>query len=210
MPSQRLAPFRFLLLFTTVFCFVVIVLDRVASFPWLRLATTYLYAWTILLTAFALLLGVFQVIVIHIHRIYTGHREWVGSLLLLAMLCAVLVAGLLDPQGTLSPTVEWIFAHVIAPGQATLFALLAFFMAAAAYRYLRIGLPGGAWMLAGMVLMLLAQLPLSLLVLPAPISTALRWWLTQPVMATMRGALIGSSLALLVVGLRFLLGRNQA
>jgi hypothetical protein len=209
MPSQRLAPFRYLLLFTTVFCFVVIVLDRVGSFPWLRLATTYLYAWTILLAAFALLLGVLQVIVVHLHRIYSGHDEWVGSLVLLAMLCAVLVAGWLDPQGELSPTVEWIFAHVIAPGQSTLFALLAFFMVAAAYRYLRIGLPGGAWMLAGAVFMLVAQLPLSLLMLPAPLSTALRWWLTQPVMATMRGALIGSSLALLVVGLRFLLGRSQ-
>ncbi len=210
MPSQRLAPFRYLLLFTAVFCFVVIVLDRVGTFPWLRLATTNLYAWTILLAAFALLLGVFQVAVVHMHRIYSGHREWIGSLVLLAMLCAVLVAGLLDPQGLLSPTVEWIFAHVIAPGQATLFALLAFFMVAAAYRYLRVGLRGGAWMLVGAVLMLTAQLPLGLLVLPAPVSTALRWWLTQPVMATMRGALIGGSLALLVVGLRFLLGRNQA
>lgn len=210
MPSQRLAPLRYLLLFTGVIAFVVIVLDRVSTFPWLRLATTYLYAWTIILAAFALILGVFQVAVIHIRRIYTGHREWVNSLVLVAMLCAVLVAGLLDPLGSLSPTVEWIFAHIIAPGQATLFALLAFFMVAAAYRYLRIGLPGGDWMVVGALLMLVVQLPISLLLLPSPVMVALRWWFTQPIMATMRGALIGSSLALLVVGLHFLLGRNQA
>jgi hypothetical protein len=210
MPSQRFAPLRYLLLSTSVICFVVIVLDRVATFPWLRLTTTYLYAWTIVLAAFALLLGVFQVAVIHIRRIYTGHADWVNSLGLVAMLCAVLVAGMLDPLGSLSPTVEWIFAHMIAPGQATLFALLAFFMAAAAYRYLRIGLPGGSWMVVGALLMLVVQLPISQLLLPSSLLVVLRWWFTQPIMAAMRGALIGSSLALLVVGLRFLLGRNQA
>jgi hypothetical protein len=163
-----------------------------------------------LLAGFALLLGVANVFLVHLRRIYTGQPGWTASMGLLVALFAVFVAGLVDPRGAASPLVEWLFDSIIAPGQATLFALLAFFMAAAAYRYLRIGRTGGAWMLAGTLLMLVAQLPVAASSLPDSFKLWMDWLLMQPVMAVMRGALLGSGLALLIVGLRFLLGRNEA
>src|SRR5690242_16801919 len=88
-----------------------------------------------------------------------GVAGWPHSLALVATLVAVFVAGLLNANGVRGPIVEWIFDSVIAPGQATLFALTAFFMAAAAFRWLRIGRAGGGWMLVGALLILLAQMP---------------------------------------------------
>jgi hypothetical protein len=105
--------------------------------------------------------------------------------------------------------VEWIFDAIIAPGQASLFALLAFFMAAAAYRYMRIGRPGGAWMLAGVLAIFLVQMPASAAMTPPAFGPVVDWLLVEPVTATVRGVLLGSSLGLLIVGLRFLLGRND-
>ena len=176
---QRMVVTSYLTLTVVASCFVVIVLDRAGLAPQLRPLTTALYSWTILLAAFALVLGVVNVALVHLRRIYAGQREWLGSLVLLVTLLAVLLAGLLDSAGATNPFVEWVFDAVIAPGQATLYAMLALFMATAAFRYLRMGRAAGAWMLIGVLIMMLAQLPI--LALPATLQGALNWLVLQPV-----------------------------
>lgn len=207
MPAHRFSLTNALALLVAATCFVVIVLDRAGLAPVLHQVTTMLYQWTVLLGAFALLLGVANLGITHGRRIYGGQRDWVGSLALLATLTAVLLAGLLDGRGASSRVVEWFFDALIAPGQATIFALLAFFTAAAAFRYLRIGQPAGAWMLAGALVVFLTQLPV--VTLPPSVQTTLFWLMEQPVTATFRGVLLGSALALVIVGVRFLLGRTE-
>lgn len=209
MPTRTTSATGYLVLLTVAVCFIVITLDRVGMGPALRSLTTALYAWAVLLSAFALLLGVFNVLLMHLRRIYLGETDWGGSTVLVVALLAVLVAGLLDPQGATGPVVEWIFDAVLAPGQAMLFALLAFFTAAAAYRYLRVNQPGGVWMVAGALLMFVAQMPVSAAWLPVPLFEAMAWLLTHPLLATVRGVLLGSGLALLIAGLRFLIGRTD-
>jgi hypothetical protein len=188
-------------------CFGIITLERAGLTPQLRPVTTTLYEWTLLLAGFALLLGIANVALVHLRRILAGQRDWLGSLLLLTTLCALCLAGLLDPAGSNGFLLEWFFDAVIWPGQATLFALLAFFTATAAYRYLRLDQRGGGWMLAGALLMLIAQLPG--LALSPELQQALGWFLDQPVAAIFRGVLLGSALALVLIGIRFLLGRTE-
>jgi hypothetical protein len=206
----RLTPATHLLILSSVACFIIIVLDRVGAFPLLRQTTTLLYSWVVILAAFALILGVYSVLYLHARRIYSGQRDWPASIALVAMLAAVVVAGLADARGVFSPTMEWLFTYVIAPGQGALFALLAFFLAASAYRFLRVGTPSGNWMLLGALLVLLGQMPLMTRLLWSPLGLAVRWWLTEPIMATLRGAILGGALALVLIGVRFLLGRPQA
>lgn len=191
------------------FTFILIGLDRAGIAPILRAITTTLYLWTLLLAGFALLLGVVNVLWVHLRRLQDGQPEWPQSLALVASCLAVFVAGILYPSGVTHPTVEWVFDHLIAPGQATLYALIFFFMAVAAYRYLRFAHPGGGWMLAGALLMLVAQMPASSNLLPPEFASVVAWLLQAPVMAILRGALLGSSLALAIVGIRFLLGRTK-
>lgn len=207
MPVRRYTLTGVLSLALVAACFVIIVLDRTGLAPPLRTLTTALYNWTVLLAAFALLLGVANVVLVHFRRVYSGQRDWIGSLVLLVALFAVLLTGLLDTRSITAPAVEWFFDAIIAPGQATIFALLAFFTAAAAYRYLRIGRRGGAWMLAGALMIFAAQLPV--VALPPAAQRTFNWLLSQPVSATLRGVLLGSSLALIVIGVRFLLGRTE-
>ncbi len=208
----RLTPMRvehslrpnYLVIAVTILGVLIIGSDRIGIMPSLHAVTDTLYTWVILLAAFALLLGVVNVIWIHVRRILVGRPDRHDSLALVVTLLVVFVSGLLSPAGARSPLVEWVFDAIIAPGQATLFSLLAFFMAAAAYRFLRIGRTGGAWMLAGMLLILLVEAPLGHAVLPPAIATLAGWTLDVPGMAALRGALLGSSFALIVVGLRFL------
>lgn len=206
MDSQRAAPLTaYLSIAVAVAAFALITLDRAGIAPSLRGLTSQFYLWLLLLGAVALLLGTINLAWVHLLRIQKGQAGWVYSLVLVAALGAVLVAGIINDAGTTSPLVELIFDSIILPGQATLFALLVFFMAAAAYRFLRIGRTGGAWMLAAALLVLAVQMPAANALLPAALRGAAVWLVDVPVMAATRGALLGASVALLVVSISFLL-----
>ena len=148
-----------------------------------------------------------NVLWLHVRRIALGQRDWGLSLILVATLLAVAAGGLLNPAGPASPLSSWIFVNLIAPGQAALFAMLIFFMAAAAFQYLRVGRPGGVWMLTGALLILVVQMPIAGPWLPPWLGALAQWWIDVPGMAALRGLLLGSGLATLVVGLRMLVGR---
>jgi hypothetical protein len=182
----------------------VVVASRFDLLPGLQPVATLLYAWVLLLAAFALLLGIASVAWVHLGRIQGGEREWGLSLLLLIGLLGVFLIGVLSPAGTNSPLLEWIFDALIAPGQASLFALTGFFVAAAAYRYLRLDRPDALWILVGALLALFVQTPLSQQLLPPILTSLVDWLLAWPIMAALRGALLGGALALLLVGLRLL------
>lgn len=203
MPSTR--PDRPNLLALTVLAITVLILglDRLGA-PSMRMAATQIYRWAVVLSAFALLLGVANVGWVHLRRVLAGQTGWQHSAALLATLLVILAAGLVSPTGAASPVMEWLFDSIIAPGQASLFALLAFFMAGAAYRFLRIGRPGAAWLLAGVTLVLLVQMPAVHALLPEDAAALAGWIMDVPAMAALRGVLLGSSFALLVIAFRFL------
>ncbi len=206
MDTRRSSPITiYLLNAVAVAAFVLIALDRSGLVPSLRAFTNQFYIWLILLGAIALLVGVTNVVWVHLQHIRSGAMGWLNSVALVSATGIVLAAGLITDEGTSSPLVEWIFDGVILPGQSTLYALLAFFMAAGAYRYLRINRTGGAWMLTGALLVLLVQMPAAHDILPQPLVSATIWLVDTPVMAAVRGALLGASVALLVATISFML-----
>lgn len=204
MPNERPDRPNYLFLITLVITLLILGLDRMGM-PGLRILATQLYRWAVVLSGFALLLGVVNVSWVHLRRVMAGHVGWQHSLALLAALLVIFVAGMVSPTGVRSPVVEWLFDSVIAPGQAALFALLALFMAGAAYRYLRIGRPGAGWILAGVALVMMVQMPAAQAILPENLAALTGWIVDVPAMAALRGVLLGSSFALLVVVFRFLL-----
>lgn len=205
-PERRLRP-NYLLIVLFVALASLIVLDRLLPTPTTQTVVAILYQWLLLLGGVALLLGLVNVGWLHMGRVLRGQRDWVLSLLLVAVMLAVFVAGVVNPAGPASPLLTWVFDNVLAPGQLALFALLALVMAAAAYRFVHVGQPGGVWLLAGLLLVLVVQMPMSSAWLPAWLVGATFWFVDTPVMAALRGALLGSGIALLIVGLRLLLGR---
>lgn len=207
MHARRFSPFRWLIALFILAAMVVVGLDRTGLVPALQPIMAHFYQWLMLFGGVALLVGVVNVAWLHLRRIQAGQRDWVLSLVLLAVLVPVAVAGLLNPLGAGSPLLQWVFDSVVAPGQAALFALLLFFMAAAAYRYLRFGRPGGAWLLAGTLIVLVVQMPAATAWVPAAWVDATFWFMDGPMMAALRGLLLGSAIAMLVTGLRLLLGR---
>jgi hypothetical protein len=205
MPAVRALRPNIFVILIIVGVLLLLGIDRFVEIAPLRSAAVTIYEWGLLLSAFALLLGAINVIWVHVRRVLAGDSGWLQSLLLVVALAVVLVTGLFSATGVRSPLVELLFDTIIAPGQATLFALLAFFMAAAAYRYLRIGRQGGAWLLAGVLLVFAVQMPIANAAMPVALANFVSWVVDVPAMSALRGALLGSSFALVIVAIRFLL-----
>lgn len=192
-----------------VFGLLMLALEPSGALPGLTTAVLWFFRWLVLLGAAGLLFGAVNLFWRHIRRVQGGAHGWLHSLALVVTMVIVIGAGLIDPAGVHGPFLEWVFAHLLVPGLATLFALLIFFLAVAAYRLLRITQPGGSWMLAGFLLVLFTQAPFAAEIWPPALSSLTDWLVDKPVMAAVRGALLGASVAVLIGGLHYMLGRRR-
>ena len=156
-----------------------------------------------ILAAFALFLGLINVFRVHARKIREKPSQSLYSFVLLVSMFAVLLPGLLLSAGPSQPAVQWLFQNVQAPIQASLSALLVFFLVTAAYRLLRLRSVESAVMLLVVLLVLAGQVALGLV--PALVNIK-DWILDVPVMAGVRGILLGVALGAVLTGIRLLLG----
>lgn len=114
---------------------------------------------------------------------------------------------------------DWIFANIFFPLQATMFSLLAFFMASAAYRAFRIRSFQATLLLAAAVIVMLGRIPFGEMISPhvsesitgTPGGAYLLPWLTNWIMdkpnsAGQSGIIIGAALGAAALSLRVILG----
>ena len=174
----------------------------------LRQVHLTLLDWAIILAAVALVLGALNVVATHVRKIRDRRSGWAYSLFLLAAMGAVIVLGLADSRGPASPSVSWIFEHVQIPLQATILALLAFFVASAAYRAFRVRSVDSFIMLIAGLIVLLGQVPLGQ-ALWDRLASAKDWILSYPSTGGARGIIIGAALGAVLTGLRVLLGIDR-
>lgn len=177
-----------------------------------------LVEWTVIIAAFAILLGVMNVLRVHAQRI--GKRQGtLYSVILILAFFAVFLPGIIPassapaevskyvgPQGTI---VTFIFQYVQRPLQATMFALMAFFIATAAWRAFRVRSAASLVMLISAVLVLLGSIYVNIGKGWESLVEIKNWILTVPVMAGARGILLGIVLGIIVTSLRFLLGMEH-
>ena len=179
----------------------------VAFFPQLAEFGAFFVDLVVILAAFALLLGVANVLRVHGGKLRERQPGSVYSLVLIASMLVVIAIGLPafsdQPAGPSQPVVHWIFENILAPIQASLSALLVFLTVTAAARLLRVRSLESAVMLAVVFLVLVGQVTAGLL----PVWPRIKdWILDVPVMAAVRGILLGVALGAVLTGVRLLLG----
>jgi hypothetical protein len=164
-----------------------------------------LVGWVTIVMAFALFLGFVNVFNVHLGRIRTRQPGFIYSAVLLLALVITLVVGAGGPQ---SEWGQFIFDFILQPLEATFFALLALFIAVAAFRVLRIrNLETFAFVLFA-VIVLLGQVPLGIY-LWSEIPVIKDWVLNVPTLAGVRGILLGVALGTIATGLRVLIGADR-
>ncbi len=158
--------------------------------------------WAIIIAAFAMILGFFNVLIVHLNKILRFKQGWFYSIFLILSMMLVLFLGLIEgPQGSLTGR---IFQYILFPLQATIFSLLAFFIASAAYRAFRLRSWDSALLVITGIIVLLGQIPLW------GTLTALKEQILEvPVMAATRGILLGVALGTVATGLRIILGIDR-
>jgi hypothetical protein len=104
--------------------------------------------------------------------------------------------------------VHWIFDHIQFPLQAATFSLLAFFVATAAYRGLRMRSPEAVAFVLTAVVVLIGQVPVGRYL--GDVVPALKdWILNVPSTAGVRGIIIGVALGTIATGVRVLMGFDR-
>jgi len=167
-----------------------------------------LIQWAIILAAFALLLGVINLVLVHWKKVSTKQPGNIYSVvLLLSLVLTVIVVSLSGPTGFWS---LWIFNTFQVPVEISLLAVLAIVLVYAGARLIS---RRPKWytvlFIATALIVLLGSAPLFLLGEFTPLS-ALRAWLSQvPAMAGARGLLLGVALGTIATGLRILMGLER-
>lgn len=175
--------------------------------------------WAALIAALALVIGLVNVTGNHIGRVVRRSADWGYSLVLLAAMAVVIVAGTLyplqNPDGSLTvpsslieQPVRIVFSAVYTPLASSLLALLTFFSLSAALRAVRRRTADAAVIvIVALVVLIATSLP-QLELVPI-VSDGLRWFSDYVVLAGARGLLIGAAIGALVAGVRVLLGFDQ-
>jgi hypothetical protein len=165
-------------------------------------------SWMQIIFAFALIVGVIGVIRIHLRKLLSRRRsEWPYSATLLIGAAIMSVLGLTGGIDRGSAFL-WVFDHWQAPMQSTVFSLLAFYVASAAYRGFRARSGESVVLVLAAMIVLIGRVPLGDWITPY-IPAAADWVLTVPALAAKRAILIGIGLGIVATSLKVILGLER-
>ena len=182
---------------------LVVLLDFFFTLPLLDFIGIEFREWTIILTGFAVLLGLVNLLQVHLSRIFRRSAPNTGySVLVLLTAATVFLIGLFF--GLPSVQMDWLFNNIYIPLQGAFFALVAFFLATAAYRALRARSVETTLMLVAALIVFLGQTPLL-----SGLTQLKEWVLNVPSTAGARGILLGVALGTIATGLRLIVGQDR-
>jgi hypothetical protein len=176
--------------------------------PGLDFISDVLLQWAVILAAFALLIGMVNLVTVHANRLRERKLGSIYSLvLLLSFGAGLLIFGINAPTGAAS---MWVFQYIQLPVEASLMAVLVVTLAYSSMRLLRrrAGLLPVIFVVTAF-LVLLGMAPIYGYG-DIPVLSGLRNWIAQvPAMAGARGVLIGVALGTVATGLRILIGADR-
>lgn len=214
------------LLMTAVFGIIMIV-GFFVPHEWASVPADYLQLCAVIVVAFGYVLGGANVFAVNLDAIVRKQRDWPYKLVLVSSMAVMLVFGLfVDRERFQDPaTVSiWLYDHVYAPMNATMFALLAFFIASAAFRAFRIRTLEAGLLAAAALIVMLGRVPLGDVMVRGlvdhdglphavrtlQISTLQQWIMDVPQNAAKRAVLIGAAMGIMATGLRVILGIERS
>ncbi|RME28012.1 MAG: hypothetical protein D6800_04375 [Candidatus Zixiibacteriota bacterium] len=175
-----------------------------------------LLVWVTIIGGFTLLLGVISITRVNYRAVVTRQKGWIYNLLTLVSVFIMLIPSVLprswsplfgDDRGSIY---DWFFTYLSIPMMSTMFAMLAFYIASAAYRAFRARNAQATLLLVTASLVMLWRVPIGEALL-RQISDAIPVWLNTYVMngfnlAVQRGIIIGAALGAASMSLRIMLG----
>ncbi len=184
--------------------------------------------WFDLIAVFAFVLGGGNLVKVHVDRITKNHRDKFYSMVTIVAFLFTLIIGLLklgsEPglfRGNYIADGTWlkvIYDAIFTPLQATMFSLLAFFVASASYRAFRAKTREATVLLIAAFIILIGRTPLGFYLtswLPEPlqflhIPNLSAWIMSTPNLAGQRAIMIGIALGIIATSLKLILGIERS
>jgi len=174
---------------------------------------TYLLQCTMIIGCFAMLLGIYSLVRVHFIRIKRRAQNYKYSYMTITALTLTIIVGLFGSIEK-GPALEghmyyFIYNTVLIPIQATMFSLLAFFIASAAYRAFRARSLVATVLLLTAVFVMIGRVPIGGQIhefLPA----FAHWLLNVPNLAAKRAIMIGIGLGASATALKVALGIERS
>jgi hypothetical protein len=199
------------------------VLEYFSHAPWVVDAKAHLMNVGMVIMAVTFVIGMINIVSVNVPVVRRRARDWPYKLVLFAGIAVMLFLGFVWGKDPGTPF-DWVFIHFYVPLGATMFALLAFFIASAAFRAFRARTPEAALLLSAAVLVMLGRVPIGQLLwsalpfhllpdfLPPLAEDPFLWtWIMDvPNLAGKRAIMIGAALGAISTGLRILLGLERS
>lgn len=177
----------------------------------------FLQQSAVIVVAFGYVLGGANVLKVNLEAVARRQSDWPYKVVLVVALVVTVVFGLLDGRQWQDPASRsmWIYRNLYSPMQATMFALLAFFIASAAFRAFRIRTFEAGLLAAAALIVMLGRVPLGVAwtsALPEWLHVEVwqQWIMEVPQNAAKRAILIGAAMGVMATGLRVILGIERA
>ncbi len=174
-------------------------------------------SWVLIIGPFALVLATVTLIQTHATRIRRRTEHWQYSFVVFAGLIIMVLIGLFfTPQNSVF---EWLYNNVQLPMDATMFSLLAFFIASAAYRAFRARTFEASLLLITALIVMMGNVPVGDLIWNTvlfwvPLEDGASWWrqwiLDNPNLSARRGIILGVSLGVISQSIRIILGIERS
>lgn len=160
--------------------------------------------WTKAMSPFAVILGVLSLLMVHGMKISRKAVNWQYSIVTLLALLFTAASGFIWGTNEGTPFM-WLFKNTQMPMSATMFSLLAFYIASAAYKSFRARSPEATVLLIAAIIVMLGQVPLGAMI-SKWIPRTSTWILNVPNLAAKRGIMTGVGLGMTATSLKILLG----
>lgn len=185
-----------------------VLLQYFSPHPKLDFWKSTLLTWTIVIGVFAYALGIISLWMVHWPKLRRRQAGWgYSAVTLSSLVVTILAASLWGKDGT---PFTWIYNNIQLPIQATMFALLAFYIASASYRAFRLRSMLATFLLASAVIVMLGRVPLGNWLSAGYFGSIADWLLNYPSLAGKRAIAAGVGFGGAAVALKILLGIERS
>jgi hypothetical protein len=176
--------------------------------------------WYMIVASAAIFLGAVNLMQVHFMRIRHRARNWRYSPVVLGGFFLMVAAGLVWGVEENRPF-DYMFQNMMVPMGATMFSLLAFFVASAAFRAFRSSNWRATLLLVSAFIVMLGRVPIGDLIWrlfpgaaegahPNLVSEVAEWIMQVPNMAGQRAVMIGAALGVVATSLRMIFGIERS
>ena len=173
--------------------------------------------WFSIVQACAIVLGALNLMLISVQKVFGRKKDWGYALVIVASFLLMTIVGLAGGTGfrEVGTRFDWLYNFVYIPLSATMYAILAFFVASASYRAFRARNTEATLLLLAAVFVMLGRVPIGDVIsgfMPEgmQLSNLASWIMNFPQTAGQRAVMIGIALGIVSTSLRVILGIERS